>query len=258
MPLQSSEHILLDSFYEFYEEFAFIKKVILEGSVAKLFPQDHVPETITLENSAEVIQKRLLHFLRQQKSDVHARFTQHEITSFQRVQYLMAALADEILTLDLEWSGKNVWCDYFIEEALFGSTVSGCQFFVHCDELLKQQKSDQLIIDLATIFLLSLRLGFQGMHRGSQGEAMLTQYGLKLLQFIDADSLSANGNASVKPLFYSCYQQRMTEPGQPRLASLAPWLQTAAVMLVLYLLTSHVLWTMTLSPLQALIIQGSI
>ena len=85
----------------------------------------------------------------------------------------MAALADEAL-LRIEWPGRDVWTSCLIEESLFQSRVAGDLFFDRLDELLRTR--DPARIELSSIYLLALSLGFEGRYRGTDSAPRMESY----------------------------------------------------------------------------------
>jgi type VI secretion system protein ImpK len=81
--------------------------------------------------------------------------------------YAYVAFLDESVLGSSE-PGLASWPRQSLQEEVFGDHMAGEAFFVHLDELLARQDSDELA-DLLEAFLLCLLLGFRGRYASDRG-----------------------------------------------------------------------------------------
>lgn len=165
-------------------------------------------------------------------------------------QYLMAALADETLLHRLpDWPGAADWDAHLLEARLFNSSNAGSAVFERIEALLDAR--DPLTVELAAIYLLALRLGFEGRHRG-QGEGWLEAYRRRLFRFITGrDPALGEARARAFPQAYRHTADAAPGPGLPYLRR---WLLASAVFLAAYLVVSHLVWEHNIGEVRAAII----
>ena len=82
------------------------------------------------------VHERLLDQLRAQYSTVQKDCTPDQCDVYRDAQYAMAALADEQLLLEVDWSGRSAWLDLMLESALFDTRIAGVRFYRLIDRLL--------------------------------------------------------------------------------------------------------------------------
>lgn len=243
----SSTSFLLGCFAEFYEEIAGIRLALAEGRLpAYLATGDETPPTLGADLAARV-SARLADILRQQARTVRREATAIEVKAHTMAQYVMAALADEIFILEIEWAGSEAWLDVLIEYKLFQSNKAGRQFFEFVSQVLRPQGHSALHTDLASVFLLAFQLGFKGMYRGHEGEATLRAYRQQLYRLVNAGDRDRHGRKA----FFQAYQHRLSGDKDERLAPLTPWYALGRIALVSYLALSTVVWLVLLQPFQS-------
>ncbi len=234
---------LLARFAEFYEEVAQLKLAIREGRLPLYLAGESASKetiSVTAADLAALVSQRLKTRLQNQAKQVALIGTQAEIDSHAIARYAMAALADELFIIEIEWPGREFWQQYLLERALVGTSCAGCHFFEHLDELLDARIVGPLEEELGAVFLMSLRLGFQGQYRGNQGEQQLRHYNTRLIRLI------GNADAGHQVSFPQAYQHRLVGANDERMAPVSRWYRFAAVGLGVYLLISTIVWvTMT-------------
>lgn len=109
--------------------------------------------------TVEVVKQRLVDVFQAQAGALTRRYAEHELHAFEEVQYIMAAMADEVF-LHLDWSGRAPWASKPLESELFQTHDSGERFFRRLDELLEGRAAGTS--ELLTVYLTALALGFQG------------------------------------------------------------------------------------------------
>lgn len=230
---------LLARFAEFYEEVARLKLAIRQGNLAIYLVGEAAAKqavSVTANDLAALVSQRLKTRLQDQAKQVALVGTQAEIDSYSIAQYVMAALADELLIIETDWPGRDCWQQYLLERGLVGSSCAGCRFFEHLDALLSARIVGPLEEELGAVFLMTLRLGFQGQHRGAQGELQLRHYNTRLIRLI------GNTGGGHQASFQQAYQHRIVGACDERMAPLSRWYRFAAIGCGFYLLISTVVW----------------
>lgn len=283
----SSDSLLLASFSAFYEEVASIKRSQHEGTLAAYLTRDHggnADNTIAPlsgDDYAARTSARLLLLLRQQHLAFQRKASAQQIKLHHTALYVMAALADEILLLELSWPGADHWLPVLLERQMFRTTHSGLLFFDLADKLIAGSSSDPLHADLSSVFLLALRLGFKGLHRTAAGEQTLERYRHKLYrianaghsrlalqqpqQLIGAQPLppfqhrrptgfelasELAADFARPPTFLQSYQHNLTDGKDLRLAPMSAWRRKLSLAALAYLLLSIALWIVLVYPLE--------
>jgi type VI secretion system protein ImpK len=178
----------------------------------------------------------LIDLLEQQAQAVQRRGDVREQRRFREVQYVMAAMADEVM-LSLEWFGKEYWSTHLIEERMFGTHDAGSRFFENLDGLLSAR--DLTRSDVLAVYLLAISLGFRGRLRGVDGDPQIAHYRNQAYATLYQRNPTLPENA---PLFPQAYAH--THGGQQPswLPQLRPWLLAFVGVGAAYLLISHVIW----------------
>lgn len=108
--------------------------------------------------------------LRQRFEAAAARMRGPRTDEWQLSSYAVAALADELLIVDIPWEGQAWWENHAMEVDLFGSRRRATEFYA------RAEKAAALPIqDAISIFVLAVLMGFRGILRDSpdQVEAWL-------------------------------------------------------------------------------------
>ena len=157
---------------------------------------------------------------------------------FQEAQYLMAALADEILLHELDWLGRQAWSAVLLESRLFRTHKAGDQVFRAIDELLEGRS--RIHGELAMIYLLALKLGFRGRYRHEEDETEVDRYRERLFRFIA--NRAPNLGDRTRRFFPEPYRNRLGDSPVRHLPHLRRWLMASAAALTVYVALSHLLW----------------
>jgi type VI secretion system protein ImpK len=227
---------VLARFAAFYEEVANLKLAIREGRAALELGGGQEGLAVSPQELAYLVSQRLKLRLQEQRKDVELTGTQAEIDNYRIAQYAMAALADELLILNVDWPGREAWEPYLLEYALFQSRCAGRDFFTRLDALLCARAVGPAEEELAAVFLMCLRLGFEGQYRGEQGEQRLKNYNASLLRFIGTT------RTDHQALFQQAYQHRIAGTADERMAPLSRWYKLGALGLAVYLVISTAVW----------------
>ncbi|MEO0036420.1 MAG: hypothetical protein RLZZ501_2443 [Pseudomonadota bacterium] len=160
------------------------------------------------------------------------------------IGYVMAALGDEALLLDVEWPGRSQWLGLLLEQSLYGTRLAGERIFDLAEQLIDGRLPGRP--DLAAAILIALSLGFRGKLRGRGAEAEIAQLrrGLYELAYTQPPprriDWSAAFTAAAEPVL----------PGERMrpLPRLAPWLGGIGLVAALYLAASSLVWWQATRP----------
>ncbi|WP_338847056.1 DotU family type IV/VI secretion system protein [Massilia sp. W12] len=250
------EFALLDLCAQFYEEIAAMKDAQSEGRLASWLSADGGPPPQSPQEFARQLSNRLAAQLRSQERSFAARATLEQARAHRIALYAMAALADEILLLELEWPGQEAWLQVLLEQRLFGSNDAGSRFYAMARQLLKIKGRSPLYADLAGVFLLALELGFRGCYRGRQGQPELSTIRQMLYRMVRHSSPGKPDVAPESiPAFQQAYDFLLTDGQDERLAPLSPWRNLGLYALLAYLLLTIVAWLILMHPFEEYLAQ---
>lgn len=170
---------------------------------------------------------------------------------YREAQYLMAALADEILLQEKEWQGREYWMDNLLELSLFGSRVAGERVFQNLDRLLADPMPDP---EMLALYLCVLSLGFRGRYWRPQDNQQLRHYRAVLSERLeDARGEGRRQEPATLPrLCPTAYTATVARDVAVKLPHLRPYIVGFAVLLALYTLLAHGLWMERTARLDAL------
>ena len=246
----ASAFFFLGGCADFYEEIASIKRAHAEGRLAAYLAPDEASAPTRPIDFASRVSARLFAILRQQEHDFRRNATVQEIKAHNAALYVMAALADEIFILELDWPGREAWLDVLLEHRLFKTRNAGSHFFSMAHDLVQIQSRDNLYVDLAAVFLLALALGFRGRYRGQQGHAALQEIRLQLYKLVNQKNRPGvpERAAGERYAFIQAYQHTLQGTEDARLAPVSPWLALGGYALLGYLMLSVVVWLVLMHP----------
>ncbi len=236
------ERLMSSYFAEFYEELAAIKQAANSGQLSLYLGGKSTGPDLAGSASA-----RLLGIMAEQKQRVDTQANHVERRSYELARYFMAALADEVLGLNLNWKGRDYWHDFLIERQLFGRAVAGRDFYLLADQVLKSKGRNPIMEDLAAVALMSMQLGFEGQFEGASGKAKRDRYRQRLLHFIGIGKASGS---RTQPLFPYAYRNLLAYTDDRRLAPFSRWYIIGAAMLGAYLVVSTLIWVANVQDLK--------
>ncbi|AUX27899.1 hypothetical protein SOCEGT47_084990 [Sorangium cellulosum] len=216
--------LLLDAFHAFYAEVAQQRQLVTlaHGGLAP---------------SVETVRQRLVDFLDTQAVALGRKLTKHELRVYDEAQYVMAAMADEVL-LQAEWDGRHAWAERPLEAHVFHTYTSGETLFRKLDDVLDGR--DPAPSALLLVYLAALALGFQGKFRALGQHDAPEEYRQRLalhLQRVDP--------ALSRALTQLCPQAHAhTAGGSPRsrLPSLRAGVLPLAAVVICLVLAAQVVW----------------
>jgi len=231
---EQTESLLLLQFREFYSELIKLKRLIRSGTP---FGAKGSPEQPAGDRAAIAVSERIAAVMEQQ-SLIAGRRGSDYTGVYQQTEYVMAALADEILLHHLEWAGKEAWNNHLIEYRLFRTRIAGEEFFNRLDRLLRTP--DPMYKDLATVYLLGIMLGFRGKYWSTNDSGRIDFYRRQLFTFIYHGQPELHKDT--KKLFPDAYLHTVQEGAGRKLARVKIWYFLLAAMMVIYLLVSRSIW----------------
>jgi type VI secretion system protein ImpK len=226
----------LACFSAFYAEVAMMKQAAAERRLGALLsaPGDSgVPAGAEL---AGRINARLAGFLDRQRTQLRVRASSAELDAYDMTRRAMAALADEVFAIELDWSGRQAWLDNLLELTLFHTRHAGSRFFDDADALIGADRRHGPWQEVAAVWLLALQLGFKGRLRGAEAETALQQYRQALYR------LARTGAERSPRAFPQAYAHCLVLQADRRLAPLDAWRKAGLRALGLALLASALYW----------------
>jgi type VI secretion system protein ImpK len=245
----NSASLFLGDCADFYEEVASIKRAhalrTLEAELA--FGPAAVPAQPL--DYARRVSARLVAILHRQQQAFRRDATPEQIRAQRVAHYLMAALADEVFVLELDWPGRAAWLDVLIEHQLFASRNAGSRVFTIASQLSQPGQCGAHGPALAAVFLFMLALGFKGCYRGQAGETRLHEIRAALYILVRQGGGMVDA-ADAGHAFAQAYQHGLPGGHDERLAPLSPWFTLGAWALAANLLLSSLAWLVLLHPFQ--------
>lgn len=240
---------LVRQFCAFYSELTALKRRLAVTPVVRALPEakpEPAPEPVGKAPliAAQAVSRQLLGVLELQAIEAQREGGRYTLDVNHEAQYVMAALADEIL-LNFEWPGREVWTSCLLEESLFGSRIAGDQVFDRIDELLRTR--DPARRDLSLIYLLALSLGFQGRFRGSDCSARMQTYRTSLFRVrFGRDPNPFDQSRQVAP---QAYAFTVGDAVPRQVPHIARWITILVVVLAGMLGLSQLVWEWKADPL---------
>lgn len=139
--------------------------------------QDPVPEVVRVRVAA--IAAGLEETLQAQRDEAR-RLSDRQAALLRDAQYVLCALADDMLLHDEDWEARLLWREELLENRMFGTRIAGERFFDRAERIAGLAERDGQ--ELAPVYLLALCLGFRGRHRGPEGESALRRHAKALFE----------------------------------------------------------------------------
>ena len=235
--------LLLLQFRDFYSELIKLKKLIRSGAPLGATGS---PDKSVGDRAATAVAQRLAAVMEQQATLAGRRGSDY--TGFyQQAEYVMAALADEILLHHLDWAGKEAWNNHLIEYRLFKTRSAGDEFFSRLDRLL--QTPDPMYRDLATVYLLAIMLGFSGKYWATTDRGKIDYYRRQLFIFIFHGQPELH--KETKKLFPEAYLHTVEEGTGRKVPQVKVWYFLLAALIVVYIFISRSIWVNSTSEVDA-------
>ena len=190
----------------------------------------------SLQAAVLAVRQRLTMVLERQEKAARQIGGDFAFAQYHEAQYVMAALADEIL-LHTPWPARERWSDYLLETKLFETQVAGERFFSRLNRILAEGDANQ--VELAKVYYLALVLGFEGGHRGKD-PAVLTRYRTRLYDFIIRHDPGLQPEAE-RP-FREAYQYTLDDHDAVMVPNPRRWAWVLVFTILALLITSFAVW----------------
>lgn len=229
---------LMDAFRTFYVET--VQQVELatraEGAAD---PDGAAPE--------DAVRSALVAALERLDDDLGGTLTEQERSLFQEAQYVMVALADDLL-IAASWPGQRAWMKAPLEARVFGTYEAGEVFFARLDEYLRRERKRPASTDILYVYLMALCLGFRGRYAetASSGKPApdapdpIAKYSADLRQHIQR--LSPGAARPPTEMCPAAASYTVTDRTPQSLASLRQPLVVALALAVVSLVLSAIVW----------------
>lgn len=220
---------------EFYQQIATVKSWIsteqIQIEAKAILKLQEMPND---DEVAHAISLYLCQWLSQRKQFWSSRLSERQSQVFDQACFALAAMADEIFILELDWVGREYWNNVLVEEYFYQSCSAGGTLFRKLDALLQATKHDTLEIQLASVYLLVLRLGFAGQYRD---DPFLDDYRKKLFKLV-----SRHQEISAEYLQPQAYQNNLNSQFEQRLAPVANWYRGISYGVIIFLAVGILAW----------------
>ncbi len=223
---------------QFYQQIAQIKiwiaKGQLGGKVVAMMKLNGIPKS---SDMASAVSLKLSQWIERTRRQYRYQLTERENRMFEEACFVMVALADELMIIELDWAGKDDWQNVLLEFELFSSSSAGDRFYTNLERLVEEQSHDLLQQQLAAIYLLALQLGFSGRYRNKP--QVIAKYRQKLFTIVNRGSKDISN-----PLFAEAYQHQLISYEEQRLAPLSSWYRWLIIGLAGYSFIGALVWTL--------------
>jgi type VI secretion system protein ImpK len=188
------------------------------------------------------VRQRLVDFLEAQAVAMTRRLAEHELRVYDEAQYVMTAMADEVL-LHLDWGGRTAWAERPLEAHMFHSHDAGERFFRKLDDVLENRATAST--GLLLVYLAALALGFQGKFAALGSKSGPEGYRQRLARHLAR--LDPALAASRQELCAEVHEHTLENASRTELASLrGGWLPLLVVVACL-LVAAQILWAYRIS-----------
>lgn len=221
----------------FYQQVVQIKRWIDEDYLAETVKAqlklDRMPSNQEL---AEATSLRLQRWLEKVRKNANKILTELECARVDEALYVMAALADEIFIVELDWLGKDHWEDVLLEQKVFNSSYAGEKVIRGALDLINTRTLDVQQQQLVAVYLLALRMGFSGRLRGDVRR--LSRVREQLFKRISV----GDSNGDLTKVCPESYEHVLASRQEQRLAPLAGWYRMLVWGSAAYLFIGWIIW----------------
>ncbi len=219
----------------FYKQIVEVKRCIEKGTlIHQVSMQLKLGRDPTKEEVAEAISLRLQNWMEHIRVQAKKVLTDREYECIDQALYAMAALADELFIIEIEWVGNEHWEQVLLEQKLYGTSFAGETIFNRIKTILNKRTLDPQHQKLVAVYLFALRLGFAGRYRE---EAPRLNYLREQLY----KRIGAPLDQDVK-VCTQAYQQLKAAREEQRLAPLTTWYRNIVLCAMGYALLSWGVW----------------
>jgi type VI secretion system protein ImpK len=158
--------------------------------------------------------------------------------------FVMAALADETF-VHLDWEGRDYWLNHLVEWRIFRSHSAGDFFFRGIEDLLKRE--DDSAVEVATVYLMALALGFRGKYWSEASQPLLDSYRARLFAFIARHNPELA--QPLQRLFPQAYRNTIQTSAPLKFVTPRPWLWALGLAFLAWVVVAHLLWSNLTGPM---------
>jgi type VI secretion system protein ImpK len=229
---------------DFYQEVVRIRRMIEQAAARSAMPDG--AEDARLPDPEALLQ-RLQAVLDSQAVEVGRTGVDFLIADYREVQYVLAALADDIFLHDVTWGGRDVWNHNILEYRLFRSRVAGARVFETIAAVVRS--GDGRRIAVAEVYLMALHLGFKGRFRESTDDAPLREYMRQLFIFVEGRPPELDGPERL--LIPDAYAHTVADQSDRRMGLTLDWPWVAGGIVAAATLASVAVWMVVTADLGA-------
>jgi type VI secretion system protein ImpK len=181
----------------------------------------------------DFIKKKLIEFFEKKKEEFNSSLV---LSSSQAndALYIMVSYTDEVF-LNLDWIGKNLWENSMLEAYFFKTKIAGDEIFEKINLII--HSSDPLDRELALLYFLILSLGF----RGNSNDKKIFFFTDELYKLLHQNKSTFLLETRLH-LIDSAYESTITDTLSKALPNTRLWIISLVSLILLYLLTTAVLW----------------
>ena len=208
------------------------------------------PHATVPDIDPELLLDRLQSYIEADIRDFARQGTDLLVAQFREAQYAMVALADDIFLHEVAWNGRDTWRYNHLEHRIFQSRLAGDRIFERIEGLLAA--NDRRLIQLASVYLCILSLGFKGRFRGTDDDTLLRSQAARLFRLVSGrePALFAEWSGHHRqPVIASAYAHTVSadraNPGPWRL----DWRRLLAAAAATWLVGGQILWLSASAPL---------
>ncbi len=218
----------------FYQQVVAIKQGLQSGDLEQAVShQLQINRPPTGEELAEAVAQRLQRWVERCSRQLQKVLTDREFRLVQQALFVMVALADELLIFNVPWSGRDSWQQTPLEMRIFRSCYAGERFFAGVASLLKLRSWDPQQQNLAAVYLLAMRLGFEGCFRDQP----------KRLDFVRQQLYKRiRSQSELGRICPEAYNNVLAASEERRLAPLDRWYRLLALGAIAYLSVGLGIW----------------
>jgi type VI secretion system protein ImpK len=194
-------------------------------------------QDLTHQTVPHRIRSRLEDLLTNQYKELGSTKGGYAARYYREAQYIMVSLADETF-INLNWHGKEEWEDNLLESLIYNTQDAGDKFFENLDHFLENTGAQG--VDMASLYLISLGLGFKGKYRGTETEKEIFSYKEKLYRWITSEDPELLENRA--HLFPQTYENIITDRQGTRMPNSRPWWVALSVIALFFVGASSLIW----------------
>lgn len=234
---QTGQSFVVNQFREFYLEVVSLKSLIESGGWEQGSPDSNGGAYEGTGPEHNPVWARVMEKIQELARKAGHNGSPCTAESYREAQYVMAAMADETF-LHLEWPGKDWWRAHLVETRLFQSHVAGERIFHRITHFLDNREA--VCVELATLYLLMLSLGFQGKFRGGLDQESIERYRKELFRMVF--HRYPKFLEGTDPMFAEAYAHTVEHGTIKNLPDPQKWVLGLCACVAAYVIVAHIMW----------------